>query len=94
MFLTFALEHVAWWWTLQNADQLRIRWAKKASYIHVALFVSATLNNSPQTGYVLLAAVPPVPDNMIMAAAPPLLVFISGINAFLLKRVNFHQKRS
>lgn len=89
VFLAFTLEHVAWWRTLRNADQFRIDWAKKASYMHVALFLSATLNNSPQNGYVLLAIVPPVPDNIIMAATPPLLVLISGINAFLLGRISF-----
>ena len=89
MFLALALEHVAWWWTLRNADQFRIGWAKKASYMHVVLFLSATLNNSPRNSHVLLAIVPPVPDNIIIAAAPPLLVLISGINAFLLRRISF-----
>ena len=35
VFLALALEHVAWWWALRNADQFRIGWAKKAGYMHV-----------------------------------------------------------
>mgnify|MGYP001641547150 FL=1 len=89
VFLALALEHVAWWWVLRNADQFRIGWAKKASYMHVVLFFSATLNNSPRNGHVLLAIVPSVPENLIIAAAPPLLVLISGINAFVLRRISF-----
>ena len=89
VFLALALEHVAWWWALRNADQFRIGWAKKASYMHVVLFFSATLNNSPRNGHVLLAIVPSVPENLIIAAAPPLLVLISGINAFVHRRISF-----
>lgn len=84
-FLVLALEHVAWWWALRNPDQSRIDWAKKTSYIHVVLFISAIFNNSPQDGYVLLAMTPPVPDDLVMAVAPPLLVIISSINALVLR---------
>lgn len=57
--------------------------------MHVVLFFSATLNNSPRNGHVLLAIVPSVPENLIIVAAPPLLVLISGINAFVLRRISF-----
>ncbi|RRD29995.1 hypothetical protein [Actinomyces bowdenii] len=87
-FVMFSLMHVAWWGALRKPHPRRIDLAKKASYVHIVMFISATLKNSPQSNYGIMEAALPIPDDKIVMAMPPLLVVISCINALLLRSVS------
>ncbi|WP_127842282.1 hypothetical protein [Actinomyces wuliandei] len=90
--LALMLEHAAWWYWLRNISETKIKWAKRMSYMHVVMFVSATLNNSPQRSSNLLLGAPTISDGIVAEAAPPLLVAVSVVAAILLK-IYFNQRR-
>ena len=87
-FVIFSLMHIAWWGALRKPNLRRIDLAKKASYVHIVLFISATLNNSPQNKYGIMETAPPIPDDKIVMAVPPLLIVMSCINALLLRSIS------
>lgn len=88
-FVIFLLMHIAWWGgALRKPNPRRIDLAKKASYVHIVLFISATLNNSPQNKCGIMETAPPIPDDKIVMAVPPLLIVMSCINALLLRSIS------
>lgn len=87
-FVVLSLMHVAWWGALRKPHPRRIDVTKKASYVNIVLFISATLKNSPQNKYGIMETIQPIPADKIVMAMPPLLVVMSCINALLLRSVS------